>query len=721
MRANARGESQEIITHAQSAIALFHEAGNRAGEAAATFQWLSGVNRSQMADRCAPIASAALKMPDLDRYPWAKANLLFEASTCVFMTGRAEEALEYARRAARVANESRYKTLILQGAYVLDGVATPWVATHDAWNRISAGLEEFWRYPYPAVTGEGFYTDLGYAAQAEGLWYCAEAVFRESVAIHSSHGDKAVAAAQHALLAKAAEAAGDEPTAEAEYREAGELMARMGKNAEPMQLELTIERAAVEVRRNHLAEAESALQDVAPRLGLISNHYALIPYLAAAGELHLRDGNPRLAEEELLKAIHLVEQDKSSLLSETDLLTWHRDTSQAYRSLLRLYLDDYRQDERAFSLLEWYRAAPLRMAAKRNGGTRDAGGESEYAGMARYLPGRVDVSPGSAVLTWVVFPQGLVVFLLDQKGLHAARAGVSKEELDLAAQRLTRLCADPHSDASVLDHDARQMYAWLVGPVAPFLEGIETLVIEPDEGMEMIPFPVLRSGNGEYLGSRAAIIESPGMGYMQMLRSDKRITAGSVMLAVGDPQQGGDTGLLPLPDASREAAAIAAAFDHHFLFTGRDAGLANVTRRLAQAEVFHFAGHAISDRNQTGLVLAQANRSTGMSLLDQEKLSRENLQRLKLVVLSGCETGIADAGLIDPGNLVRVFLRAEVPNVVASKWRVDSHRSAQLLEEAYRGLLRGQPIERAMAAAEKSLQSEGLHPYYWAAFSVFGR
>jgi len=208
---------------------------------------------------------------------------------------------------------------------------------------------------------------------------------------------------------------------------------------------------------------------------------------------------------------------------------------------------------------------------------------------------------------------------------------------------------------------------------------------------------------------------------MQMLRADRRITAGSVMLAVGDPQQGGDARLAPLPDASREATAIAASFDRHFLFTGGQAVLANVTQRLPEAEVFHFAGHAVFDRNQTGLVMAPEPRTTRMILLDQDKLSRENLKRLKLVVLSGCETGIADAGLIDPGNLVRVFLRASVPNVVASKWRVDSRMSARLLEDVYRGLLRGEPIEKAMADAEKPLQSAGLHPYYWAAFSVFGR
>ena len=721
MQANARGEINDVAPHAQNAIALFHEAGNRGGEAVATFQWLSGLNQLMLTDRCGAVARAALKMPDLHRYPWVEANLLFEAATCDINAGRQEEMLTYSRRAARVAEQSRYKSLVLQGAYFLDGVDPPWVAAHEAWNRIGAGLDEFWRYPYPPDAGEGFYTDLGDAAEEQGLWYCAEAIFRESVKIHSSQGNSRIEAAQHHNLARAAEGAGDEQTAEAEYRVAGELYARLGQSGESSQLTLTIERAAMEVRRNHLPQAEAALKEVEPRLARVSNHYSLIPYYAAAGELHLRRGNPRLAEQELLKAIHLIEQDKSSLLSDTDLLNWQRDSSQAYRSLMRLYLDEYRQDERAFSLLEWYRASPLRMAGQRNRGTDPGSQEPEDVAMMRYLPGRAPTAPASGVLTWIAFETHLVIFLLDQQGLHTARVAVSRAELDLAVQRLTRLCADPQSDMNALNREARQIYTWLVEPLAPVLDPLETLIIEPDEGMEVIPFQALRTGKGEYLGSRLAIVESPGLGYMQMLRADRRITAGSVMLAVGDPQQGGDARLAPLPDASREATAIAASFDRHFLFTGGQAVLANVTQRLPEAEVFHFAGHAVFDRNQTGLVMAPEPRTTRMILLDQDKLSRENLKRLKLVVLSGCETGIADAGLIDPGNLVRVFLRASVPNVVASKWRVDSRMSARLLEEAYRGLLQGKPIERAMADAQRPLQSSGLHPYYWAAFSVFGR
>jgi CHAT domain-containing protein len=91
-------------------------------------------------------------------------------------------------------------------------------------------------------------------------------------------------------------------------------------------------------------------------------------------------------------------------------------------------------------------------------------------------------------------------------------------------------------------------------------------------------------------------------------------------------------------------------------------------------------------------------------------------------VLSACDTAVADGGLNDPGSLVRLFLRAGVPQVIASKWSVDSAASSELMENLYARLLDGYSVEVALAQAERVLRSrkETSHPYYWAAFSEFG-
>lgn len=723
--ANLSGDLPEILTHSSESIRLFRSAGSAAGEAAATFEYISGVNRSQMADRCTRAAQSGLRLAELQRYPWLEANLLLEMSTCDFMTARQEAALDNARRARKIAIHSRYKILELEGDWILDGVATPWVATTNSWDRIQAGLDEFWRLPYPAFAGEGFYSDLGYAAQAEGLWHCAEAVFRESLAIHSIYGDRLVVAAGHQLLAKAAEAAGDASLADAEYRKASEMLQSLGRGSDQARLELNIERAAVEVKQNQLESASQALEEVAPHLSLISNHYARIPYLTARGELDMRTGNVKAAEEELLSAVRMIEQDEHSLLSETDLLSWHRDTSEAYRSLLRLYLEQDRLPSKAFALLEWYRADPLRIATSRPGRSAARSGARTFD-TVEYLPSHLKTDPETGVLTWVSLPNALYIFFLDRDGLHTTSVTVDSEVLSSAIQKLVRLCSDPSSDPQALDHNARQLYEWLVQPEASHFDHIDKLIVEPDDSFWLIPFQVLKSKSGRYLGEFFPVVESPGIAYSQFLRAKKAISTESVVLSVGDPVLLGNAAsrFAQLPAARQEAANIAGRFAHPFLLTGKQATLDGVAGLLPEADVFHFAGHAVSSSNETGLVLSSAGKnSDGASLLGERQIEHEDLDRLQLVILSACDTGVAEDGLVDPQSLVRVFLEQRVPDIVASKWKVDSRSSAVLMEATYNQLLRGEPIEKALSSSEQLLHSnpQTAHPYYWAAFSVFGR
>jgi CHAT domain-containing protein len=266
----------------------------------------------------------------------------------------------------------------------------------------------------------------------------------------------------------------------------------------------------------------------------------------------------------------------------------------------------------------------------------------------------------------------------------------------------------------------------MVQPLAGQLSGVRKLIVEPDDSFGPIPFELLETAQGEYLGDILPIAESPGIGYTRLLRADDRISSKDTALVVGDPALGGKTvtHFRPLPEASKEASNVAAYFDHHFLLIGEDASLQNLVKLLPQAAIFHFAGHGMSEGNETGLVLSSlVNDPNRPVLLDQKQLHSEDLKRLKLVVLSGCGTGLAEQGWVDPESLVRVFLRAGVPDVIASRWPVDSDSSAELMSQVYASLIRGTSVNQALAAAKLALRSkpQTAHPYYWAAFSVFGR
>ena len=714
-RANSSGDIGGIVSHAAKSIRLFRLAGNQAGEAGARVQYLVGLNLSERGHDCLTAANSALEETNHHRYPWVETRVLYELSTCHLLNGNPLAADASARRGEALAKTAQYPVSQLIGLNYLDGVTTSWVASSESWNQIRSGLRVLWQDPYPPVPSADFYVDLGYAAETEGMWRTAERVGRETVLMDSLGGDRMRQAAAHHWLAEIAEAGGNTSLADAEYESAGALLKSSGTDSRTAAITFEIERAALEVRQGRFGLAATRLDKIQPSLTGFSKQYVTIPYLEALGALHLHLGKPELAKGELLEAIRLIETNQNTLDSDTELFAWQRNTAQAYKSVVELYQQTYHDPVRALAFLEWSRAAPLRARQI----THETGTPELLP--SAYLPGQMKWKAGTAVITWMPFPRGLAIWLVDTVGVHTAWVDVPQDRLESAVEIFARLCADPLSDTSLIDKEGRQLYQWMLQPVSELLHGATTLVIEPGEGLNAIPFQALKSQAGEYLGDRFFIIESPGLAYSKLLRSDRAVSPKSMILAVGNPLLSGADRLRSLPDADKEARDASLRFSRYHLLTGNEATMTNVLQWLPQAEVFHFAGHTLTQGRRPGLLLA-SGESDKTALLGEEELRPQQMKKLKLAVLSACDTAVADGGLDDPGSLVRVFLRAGVPQVIASKWPVDSAASSELMENLYARLLDGDSVELALARVERAMRSkiETSHPYYWAAFSEFG-
>jgi CHAT domain-containing protein len=183
----------------------------------------------------------------------------------------------------------------------------------------------------------------------------------------------------------------------------------------------------------------------------------------------------------------------------------------------------------------------------------------------------------------------------------------------------------------------------------------------------------------------------------------------------------------PLPDADREAQSVASRFQHSHLLVGTKVTSQMIRQELPHSDVFHFAGHAVSGIKESGLVLASPTDSGESAneprLLSASDLEITILQRLQLVVLSACATAETEKGFTAADTLVRGFLRAGVPQVVASRWQVDSHTTERTMTEFYEHIFHGQPSTRALQQATSSMLAQPItsHPYYWAAFAAYGR
>ena len=149
---------------------------------------------------------------------------------------------------------------------------------------------------------------------------------------------------------------------------------------------------------------------------------------------------------------------------------------------------------------------------------------------------------------------------------------------------------------------------------------------------------------------------------------------------------------------------------------------------LSQYRIVHFSTHGLLNSRHpelSGLVL---------SLVDEAGRPQDGFLRLSdiytlrlnadLVVLSACKTGLGKEvrgeGLI---GLVRGFMYAGAPRVMASMWEVDDAATAELMKRFYRGVLQE---KLTPAAALRAAQIEMLRkshwqsPYYWGAFVLQG-
>ena len=95
------------------------------------------------------------------------------------------------------------------------------------------------------------------------------------------------------------------------------------------------------------------------------------------------------------------------------------------------------------------------------------------------------------------------------------------------------------------------------------------------------------------------------------------------------------------------------------------------------------------------------------------------------MVLSACNTAVGETrGGDEVAGLARAFQYAGAEWVVASLWEVSDAASAALMVELHRALAAGQPVDRALRAAQQALPQQNedwSHPYFWAAFAAYRR
>lgn len=242
------------------------------------------------------------------------------------------------------------------------------------------------------------------------------------------------------------------------------------------------------------------------------------------------------------------------------------------------------------------------------------------------------------------------------------------------------------------------------------------LVIEADSFLSRIPWPALVTENGKYLDEEYMTVSTPGLFFTAAGQNPKQRVANKLVAYPGAAKFEGRA-YPPLPHAQEEAEYVAKLQPGSVYLRESEVTPDELSRQLPRASSFHFAGHAASREHGGELLLSGKDQA-----LSASAVRRLDLRGMDLVVLSACSTAEADLDVArSPNGLVQAFLSAGAKEVVASRWDVDSGAAFTFFKSFYAARSRSSDAA-ARKAASRAVRSEPQtqHPYYWAAFELYG-
>jgi CHAT domain-containing protein/cytochrome c-type biogenesis protein CcmH/NrfG len=721
-KANDAGEYSTTRIQASQAERLFRASGNEAGILRAQFELIFAMHFELDSKVCRQLATDALRESEMHPYSWLQIQLGLEKSSCSFVMGDVGADERISSRAMDRARKSVYGSLYLRAVYFIADDQHSIGDQAGALSLTDQGLEQFWSGRLSDMQGYNLYAGMAIFADAANRPNFQVASYREALALIDRNQDLLLRAMAHNAMADAATEARLPRVAEQHYAEAARLFAAAPQSAASRSgaLENLIHTAQLEARQGRFDDAIGSLTGIQDQVQAESNHFLPQMFYTTLGEVQLGRHRDAEAEQALRPALVLAEQNLDSLRSEGERTSWSKEAAPAYLALVEAQLVQGRSQD-ALDTYEWFLGAPQRVVGDRQ--VQSSLTQPLMPGGAR-LASRLPLLVKETVVTYAALPDGLAIWVYDDRGIHTSWIRRPSDELQELASRLRELASDPGSNPSALRRDARSLYGALIAPVEQYLSPGRTLVIEADGWLSGVPFEALLDSNDHYLIERAPIIHSLGQDSDARLHTDDSISSDSPALVVGSTASSQMQGLVPLPDVSREADAVARQFKFAQILKGGEATLASVKNDLPAATVLHFAGHSLSIADHAGLLLDNAGAPADtLSLLDADTLRHIKPQHLRLAVLSACSTASGSGGSSGFNSMTDTLLRAGVPHVVASRWAVDSVEASSLVNDFYRNALSGQPISEALRQTARTMLANPrtAHPYYWSAFSAFGR
>jgi len=328
----------------------------------------------------------------------------------------------------------------------------------------------------------------------------------------------------------------------------------------------------------------------------------------------------------------------------------------------------------------------------------------------------------------------LLIWLLRDNYFNVQAVPIAASELKTRVLHYCELVSTASSSDEDVRRESESLYDLLIRPIQSELDRNRQICVIPEKALNYLPFNTLVTPDGGYLINDYLLTFSPSANIYLLCSTEaaKKISVRDErVLSVGNPTI--DPAAFPwlrdLPAAAREARKVVDCYGSSALLIDEHATKKAVKTELQNADVVHLASHYVVDERSpmlSKLLLAADETGEQTGLLRADEIYKEKPLRARLIVLSGCQTGVEryynGEGMI---GMSRMFIAAGVPMVIASLWPVDSNSTADLMIafHEYR-----KHKHRSTAAALRNAQLDMLRsqdsrlrrPNLWAPFILIG-
>jgi CHAT domain-containing protein len=335
------------------------------------------------------------------------------------------------------------------------------------------------------------------------------------------------------------------------------------------------------------------------------------------------------------------------------------------------------------------------------------------------------IGGGTVLVDYAVQPKETLVWTITSDTIDCRRVAITEEALSVLVSNANARRPDALQAA-----DLALVSNAILAPIMPLLRGRRHLIIVPDGPIAFIPFDALPTAPGRLLIDDVLVSYLPNAAiWVERQRTRAATSRSADVLAVGDPTLDRDQfpNLPPLPNARREVAALRVAYPSAQILVDNAANRPAIVAALPAADVFHFAGHALSNPDYpllSSLSLAVRADETSTSLLLGADIIKLDLRRMMLAFLSACNTNRGVSSGVPPFTLASAFLAAGAHAVVAMSWDVDDADGPEIARRFYAAYLRGVSAAEALRMArlawfrdEPAIRN---HPERWAGVVALG-